>query len=1033
MAEVIVIGFTEIIGCTDPLASNYDPTATSSCNGCCQYGMEIVGCRDPLAINYDSTANSDCNGCCIYEQVLETGTGFGSGPSGGLGGGLELGPGETVGVGFGGGLGTGLGTGTGGGPKDTPCAGPFSITVNGEVLGVTSAECCNAIVIGGGLPDGYEYYWDGRACYYRQIINCPSDKTCVTCNSFDWWNDTYIANHNGQSLQVSNPTLWQYLVDVVSNSGQTFYVQTSTGNLINSDCCVGFGVFKDGVCFCNQTPPTEEYEPKCISTLLEFLSFISTTVGYNFWVTNSLMIGSALGLTNTQINFITANINNTGANGTQAKLLISNALNITGGFYVNFGVTSNSPISVTKGICDNIGGYWYTTTASSGGGGTGGGVGGPIELGPIETVDLGTSFGSLGSLGGGSLGGGSVGTGFGLDTGGFVAGREIETSEPIIVTPPPTTTPTGPSGQCMCKPIVDQCDIDITEVEVITATDFYNNPIQIVSYKSKDEQISEACCNRLIKDYNLPWAWQSPWCYATPKEDCLPIKFSLNDEKMTIPACSNSLELSMWVYFGKPENSCQPIPDPPDDDIIIIDGAVCDITLTPNTGSLSNGGGLGGPIEIGPIEIGPIENVGIGFGGPGLDSGTFLTTRQVESSETIVVSTTGNTTCCYSIFNPILARITTTDSLLNSSLIQVKEYNSSTDYFEKWVQIKATLPTSGLTLNFGVYLEIYQGLNCCCNYDIFIDDIRVDCPKDESLITYNNVQCPGFEITRVIDNKKSWVYNPGTPLVGISDYDNIEREDGSFGMLNGEGNINRTFAPSLDADIPWRYTDYFVQSSVLERHSNLVLNSKELGLTFDMCADCPISGTTLGCPSGYTLTASGTTSVCVKTLSATTEIISASTVPTVTYLNLYDLENYKKTFQSFWIPFMEQFIPATTIWVAGERWCNEPCTIIDLCDYDFELTEAEISIQPVQQGFFPSSPRSVGSTVVPTTVSSTVGTTNVAPAGGIPTTSNNIVTIENLGLTTETYIIPTEDQLSVYPEIFRYNFSDITTVTELVP
>ncbi len=41
---------------------------------------------------------------------------------------------------------------------------------------------------------------------------------------------------------------------------------------------------------------------------------------------------------------------------------------------------------------------------------------------------------------------------------------------------------------------------------------------------------------------------------------------------------------------------------------------------------------------------------------------------------------------------------------------------------------------------------------------------------------------------------------------------------------------------------------------------------------------------------------------------------------------------------------MEQFIPATTIWVAGERWCNEPCPVISPCDYDFEFVEGDVSI-----------------------------------------------------------------------------------------
>jgi len=214
--------------------------------------------------------------------------------------------------------------------------------------------------------------------------------------------------------------------------------------------------------------------------------------------------------------------------------------------------------------------------------------------------------------------------------------------------------------------------------------------------------------------------------------------------------------------------------------------------------------------------------------------------------------------CCYNSSLPIIAEIKTTETNLNQSLTQVKTFNSETDGFDTWVRLESTLPTSGLTLNFGLNVEITQGLSCCCNYDIFVDDIRVDCLTQESLVTINNIKCPGFEINKVIDNKKSWVYNPGLPEVGISIYDDNERLDGSFGLLNGEGSINRTFAPSLDANIPWRYTNYFEQSGVYENHSNLVINSKELWLTYDMCANCPISATTLTCPEGYILSANTT-------------------------------------------------------------------------------------------------------------------------------------------------------------------------------
>jgi hypothetical protein len=1031
MTQIINNGSLPIVGCMDPMASNYDPNATVQPQDICVYNTQVVGCTDPLAANYNPLANVSCNNCCTYTQVDTLPT---------------LGGGEIISIGF-------------GTVNDVLCPGPFSITMDNEVLGVTSTECCNTLTIGN-PPPGYEYYWQpggfqaqGGKCILR--ATCPTDLTCVDCTNFDWWNDTYILNHGGQGLQTTSPILWQQLVSLVANSGQTFYVQTSTGNLLDEVCCGSAkGTFRDGVCFC-ETPVNETFEPRCISNINDFITFVSTTEGYNYFVANSSSLAGALDLTNQQMTFIVNNFFNTNdSNGngvpdmTEARLLMSNALGITGGFYVNFGTVTNTPTGLNKGICDSIGGYWDTVP-----------------------------------------------------------------------------------GQCMCQPLVDQCDIDITMVQTTTTTDFYGNTIQIVTQNGTP--ISEPCCNRLIKDYNLPWVWQGQRCYATPKEDCLPVIFTLNDKPMNVPACGNDLELSMWVYFGKPENPCQPIPDPPGDDTIVIDGVVCDITLTPNTGQIEN----------------PTHNQ-----------------RDIkqEVSQPILQP---SSTCCYSIFNPILGRIITTDPQLNNSLTQVKEFNSGTDFFERWIQLKATLPTSGLTLNFGVTFEVYQGLNCCCEYEFHIDDIQVDCVREESSLIVNDISCPGFELTKVIDNKKSWVYNPGIASIGTSEYDNIERGDGSFGLLNGEGNVNRTFAPSLDAELPWRYTDYWNQSSVLERHSSLVLNSKELGLTFDMCADCPITGTTLGCPDGFLL--SGNTGVCYKedtfncvddnlltnstfntdlsdwgvtpvgdwiwssfsggtalytgadeggylqqdillpgvsydisfdlywtfatppcdstnnyvqvyagstasshiftsgftkvslTLVAddvtfaiyaidacsptgtiyvdnicviptfpTLTFTGSTIVPTVTYLSLLNLETYKKTFQSFWIPFMEQFIPATTIWVAGERWCNEPCTIIDPCDYDFELTDAEISIQPVPNGFFPGNPRSVGGVAVPTTLSSTVAASNTLPVGGVLTSTPNILTITDIGLTNVTPNIPTENMVNVDLQAYRSRFT--APITEII-
>ena len=207
----------------------------------------------------------------------------------------------------------------------------------------------------------------------------------------------------------------------------------------------------------------------------------------------------------------------------------------------------------------------------------------------------------------------------------------------------------------------------------------------------------------------------------------------------------------------------------------------------------------------------------------------------------------------------------------------ISTYNLSADGYCNWTNISTQINNYD-GQKFKIKL-IIDGLKDCCDYNFYVDDISVDCVVEDTILSSTPVKCPGFKLKRIVDNKKSWVYN-----------------DGDI--------INREFAPSTDADIPWRYTNYFEQSGVFEKHSNLVLNSKEMELTFNLCS--------------------------VDHLDEN--------------INIFQLIEYKNNFQNFWVQFIEQFVPATTIFVAGEKWCTTDekiCTTYDECDYDnkFELND----------------------------------------------------------------------------------------------
>ena len=859
MTEVVFSGdIFPAIGCKDPLANNYSRSATGACLNCCRYGSKIVGCTDPLAINYDSKATDSCTSCCTYQVT------------------------ETQPVDYNVNLNSLLSA------RFDPPPGPGSpsvLDINCEFIGVSKNKPFNdPIDPGNGISfrtlQLYNFgstIQENFSFFDSSALNNPLapefDGTIPSTISLAQWYYFYGINHQSD-FGYEYPQLWASLYDFVERGG-VFYVNTSaTGGdpygLLGQTCC-------------GQIPPVEVIDENTGNLIGTFSSgghFDNNTLAYTSTPLTSSQQGYFL-----PPNQIQTNSYETYGNPNSSPNLVNP---------LNSALVPNPPY---LGVCEDAYYNWINdggtppTGPDDGGGGTGpddgGGGTGPGDTTTtciatindfINLINTGSNTNQFSAIGGNFFNTyfpGTIGPALGLtpqqilfiknninstlDSNGnntpdlsearLILSNALQNSGGFYVSQP-TTSPSlvsqancVGSGKywdnnnkiCMCAPLITQeCLIDITQVQVVTTPTTFGNSIQTIVYNNGNP-LSEACCNRLIRDYNLVgvWQWQSPNCVvlsSTVEESCLPAVFSLNNNDMSVPPCGDVVEISMWLYFETPDNPCQPILKQVYNDIINVEIPADSTTRTPNLNLIDRN-----PASSNISFI----NVNSSLRDPSPDT------------------TTSSEDCCYDSNEPILAKISLNNSL-NSFLTQIKEYSSIVDGFDNWVELKATIPSSGVSLNFGVNLEIYQGLSCCCNYDFFVDDIKVGCPEERSIRVRNDVNCIGFNLTKVIDNKKSWVYNPGLPSVGITEYDAIERADGSFSLLNGEGTINRTFAPSLDADIPWRYTDYWKQSSVYEKHSNLVLNSKELWLTFDMCADCPISGTTLLCPQGYTLSANTT-------------------------------------------------------------------------------------------------------------------------------------------------------------------------------
>jgi hypothetical protein len=494
-----------------------------------------------------------------------------------------------------------------------------------------------------------------------------------------------------------------------------------------------------------------------------------------------------------------------------------------------------------------------------------------------------------------------------------------EPQTPETPTEPQTPEPQRPQTPTVFCPKINEGDVDIISDYVTT-----DSGTEYITYANG---VDETCCSNKSLNSNMPgeWVWDGSRCVLNTKVDSTKntetTTITINETPILMDGCEDVV-ITTYVYFSEPGNKCfggQPI------------GNGYTSQTAQNTDSYYNNP----PITATDISV----------------FSNNIWSEDITPEQYGLPKPQQTKNCCYDVETPISGRLiiqnTETNETITDGVTYVNTYTSTqpsiTDFnsvnggFNRWIKLTTTVNVGSLE-QFNLAVEFTDGLFKCCEYDIYFDDISVNCDKTLTRELLSTDKCPGFELRRVIDNKKSWVYNPGTEDTSNSVYDNIIRSYGDNGLIQGHGDINRTFAPSADAELNYRDTNYYGFHNVMEKHSNLVLNSKEVVLQFNMCADydCDINPQFLiDDDGGYILDDDGG------------RIIVGSSAPMP---NLLQLEQFKKTFQGFWIQFMEQFIPATTIFVAGEKWCNPiVCEEKVVCDYmmDVSLTDGVLSPSPI--------------------------------------------------------------------------------------
>ena len=200
---------------------------------------------------------------------------------------------------------------------------------------------------------------------------------------------------------------------------------------------------------------------------------------------------------------------------------------------------------------------------------------------------------------------------------------------------------------------------------------------------------------------------------------------------------------------------------------------------------------------------------------------------------------------------------------VNTELISRGEDGNNAIFDEQWQKVRFVLNDSQCTLLRDLYpnKQFFIGLSINnernCETTLLVDNIQINTDINFLQKEYSTDNCLSFDLSCMIDDKKSWVFTDG--LVKTA----YENQDIRCNPLPTDKKLLTFPKPQerYSGNLEYRYTDYSVN------HSKLVLNSKETSFRIDPAnaiecdvynfwqeIDCDECNTLFSCATATTLT-----------------------------------------------------------------------------------------------------------------------------------------------------------------------------------